>query len=42
VTLLAQGSLMLCLDQTISVGLTRSEGSREAQLFIVTARRDTR
>ncbi len=39
VTLLARGSLNLCLDQTISVALTRSEGSRDAQLFIVTARR---
>jgi hypothetical protein len=31
-------SLNLCLDQTMSLGLARSEGSRDALIIVVTAR----
>jgi type II/III secretion system protein len=37
-TPLVHTSLNLCLDQTMSLGLARSEGSREALIIVVTAR----
>jgi hypothetical protein len=36
---LVHTSLNLCLDQTMSLGLARSEGSREALIIVVTVRR---
>jgi hypothetical protein len=36
---LVHTSLNLCLDQTMSLGLARSEGSRDALIIVVTARR---
>ena len=36
---LVHTSLNLCLDQTMSLGLAKSEGSRDALIIVVTARR---
>jgi type II secretory pathway component GspD/PulD (secretin) len=36
---LVHTTLNLCLDQTMSLGLARSEGSREALIIVVTVRR---
>jgi hypothetical protein len=36
---LVHTSLNLCLDQTMSLGLARSEGSRDALIIVVTVRR---